>query len=111
MAKSPLVLLNQVSQVGFGPVFDLEDRPILPLFFRVEPSADALVDSAVETAAFRIQYSLDSSFTATIPSDDPTDSPRTAGITEFPFVLVGNGPNQYLAPKPSHWPVVLPNFP
>jgi len=63
MPVSPIVLLDAVSQVGFGPIINMGDAPIRPILWRVEPSPDAQInnDGGI-TNGILIQYSTDASF-------------------------------------------------
>lgn len=63
MPTSPVVLLDDASEVGFGPIINMGEVPVEFVAFAIEPSSDAAVDSAVTIGeGILIQYSHDSSF-------------------------------------------------
>lgn len=89
MAKSPLVLLNQVDEPTVGPVFDLEDKPMRVLLLRQEPSIDAIFDpndpdnQLADGPLITIARSLDPTFPGLSLDPWSPDHQRTAEWTQL----------------------------
>jgi len=96
MAVSPVVLLNNVSEVGFGPIIEMGETPVEFVGFAIEPSQGAQVNS-IETigAGVLLQYSHDASFPQ---PPDGHDANWATGLIAIVPLLVFN-PEQDPAPQ------------
>lgn len=87
MPVSPVVLLDQVSAVGFGPIINMGDAPIRPILWRLEPSEDAQInnDGGI-TEGILIQWSIDPSFAQ--PPDGHASNAATSRLFMFPLDVI-----------------------
>jgi len=110
MPRSPIILLDRVSSVGFGPVVDLEERTIEPILWSLEPSANAKVQASGNVLnAIELYYALDEQGPWVV--DVEGYGTRCGRVFRLP--LVASNPQAAAPPIPlsiAHWAEV-PNVP